>query len=359
MPVLTRTSAASAVKRTRGIAGLVMKEIRQFCWRVLWAIAFLVFGSSVLFSSAAAQSYTISGHVTDGFSNNIVGATVQLSGSKTATTSTDSGGAYSFTNLQAGNYNLNATPPPNSALPGHTLTFVRTISNLNSDTTADLQILFTVLFNILVKDGNGAGVPTVGIRVNNDPFIFAQTNSFGVVNIGVTVPITGNGAPVTFTPDKNGYIFLPPSVTMSTQNGDQSLSFTAVISNAPPIQLMLDVSSPGTGQAAALESVQFTRDPFPLLRSGDMSGSDNNTRVTIFATDLQLAAGETASAVIVILTNGNITAEMFAEDVRPVQNTNLTQITFKLPNQTPSGTYSLQIHAHGQTSNAGTIRIQN
>ena len=332
---------------------IATNQFGQYFWRTSSVGALVLFSSSVFVSSVAAQSYKISGHVTDGFSNSIAGATVQVSGSQTASTSTDAGGNYSFSNLQAGGtYNLHAT------MPGNTVTFTRTISNLNSDIIADLQVLFFVSFHILVKDGGGAGIPTVGIRINVDPYIFAQTNSFGVVNISVGVPITGNGPPARFTPDKDGYVFLPPSATVSTQNGDQSLSFTGVISNAAPIELLVEDSSPAN-QAAALDAAQLTRDPFPLIRSNGVAGNDNNTRVTVFATNLQLAQGETASAIIVILKSGNISAEIFAEDVRAAPGSSFTQIVFRLPNQTATGTYSLQLKAHGQTSNAGAIRIVN
>src|SRR5207253_9565371 len=103
----------------------------------------------------------------------------------------------------------------------------------------------------------------------------------------------------------------------------------------------------------------FTRDPFPVFRPESAMVSDGNTRVTILATNLQLARGETASAVIVILTEGNLTAEAFAEDVRAVPGFDLTQVTFRLPNQTPAGTFTIRIKAHGQTSNSATFRITN
>jgi uncharacterized protein (TIGR03437 family) len=47
-----------------------------------------------------------------------------------------------------------------------------------------------------------------------------------------------------------------------------------------------------------------------------------------------------------------------AEDVRAVPNTDLVQITFRLPNNLAVGTCTLRINFHGNTSNAGTIRIR-
>src|SRR5207244_2475219 len=205
----------AAVKVTVFSTSRLSNRLTAFNTRrgLLLAIVLLL-GTFAFTSNASAQTYKISGHVTDGFSNSIVGAKVELSGAQTSNTTTDSAGNYSFSNLAAGGtYNLHAT------MPGNTLTFTRTISNLSSDLIADLQILFFVNFQILVRDVSGVGIAAVGIRVNNEPYIFAQTNSFGLVNIGIGVPITGNGPPVTFTPDKHGYVFAPPTATLSTQNG--------------------------------------------------------------------------------------------------------------------------------------------
>jgi hypothetical protein len=81
-----------------------------------------------------------------------------------------------------------------------------------------------------VRDSSGTGIGAVGIRINNDPFTFAQTNSFGIVNIGVQVPLI-NVPPKTamFTPQKTGYAFNPASITTTTSSATQSLSFTGVI----------------------------------------------------------------------------------------------------------------------------------
>jgi hypothetical protein len=50
-------------------------------------------------------------------------------------------------------------------------------------------------------------------------------------------------------------------------------------------------------------------------------------------------------------------AQVFAEDVRPLRESEFTQVVFRLPNTLPAGTYSVFIVAHGLVSNGGTIRI--
>jgi hypothetical protein len=128
-----------------------------------------------------------------------------------------------------------------------------------------------------------------------------------------------------------------------------------------PPQLLLDTSGPAVDQVAALDSVLFIRDPLPVVNAADLlnTGSDKNTRVILFVTNLQLLPGETSSAVVVNLIDVNNQAyDVPAEDVRPVPDSNFTQVIFRLPNNLPAGTCTLKISAHGQFSNAGTIRIR-
>jgi hypothetical protein len=129
----------------------------------------------------------------------------------------------------------------------------------------------------------------------------------------------------------------------------------------PSLQLALEESGLGLNQAVALDSILLTRDPFRVVNPDNVliQGNDRNTRVLLFVTNLQLAQGETASAVVVTLVDTNSTnRELPATDVRAVTNLPFTQVIFRLPDNLPVGTYVLSVKAHGQTSNAGTIRIR-
>jgi hypothetical protein len=126
-----------------------------------------------------------------------------------------------------------------------------------------------------------------------------------------------------------------------------------------PIQLLLDASGPSPDQAAALDSMLSLRDPFPVLNSANLlnQGPDRNTRVVIFASNLLLLPGELSSSVHVLLTDSNNqTYDLLAEDVRSVAN--FVQVTFRLPNSLPAGSCTVKVSAHGQVSNAGSIRIR-
>lgn len=135
----------------------------------------------------------------------------------------------------------------------------------------------------------------------------------------------------------------------------------AIGSASQPLQLLLEEFGPSSSQVAALDSMSFLRDPFPVVNGADLLnlGGDRNTRVIIFAANLQLAQGETSSSVVVNLVDSNNQSyDIAAEDVRPVPNFDFTQVIFRLPNNLPAGTYTIKVKAHGQVSNAGTIRTR-
>jgi hypothetical protein len=124
--------------------------------------------------------------------------------------------------------------------------------------------------------------------------------------------------------------------------------------------LMLEESGPAPTQAAAFESLLFTRDAFRVKSiAGWLNLPPNqNTLVMIFAQNLRLNQGETAADVVVNLVDANNQIfDVPATDVRAVANVDLTQVLFRLPDALASGTCKVTIKAHGQSSNMGTIRI--
>jgi hypothetical protein len=131
---------------------------------------------------------------------------------------------------------------------------------------------------------------------------------------------------------------------------------TGTILDDDVLELLLEDSGPDVNQAAALEAISHVRDPFRgSLPDWFANGSDRNTRVVLFARNLQLNPGETPSEIAVIVLGRDIVP---AEDVRAVPGTDLTQVVFRLPNNLPAGFYIVEILAHRRISNSGTIRIQ-
>ena len=128
-----------------------------------------------------------------------------------------------------------------------------------------------------------------------------------------------------------------------------------------PMQLLLDANGPAIDQIAGLDSLHLLRDPFPVFNGADPLnlGSDPNTRVTVFVKNLQLAPVETAASVIVNLVGSdNQNYDVPAENVRPVLNTDFTQVIFRLPTNLAIGKCTVTIKAHSQSSNSGTMRIR-
>jgi hypothetical protein len=129
----------------------------------------------------------------------------------------------------------------------------------------------------------------------------------------------------------------------------------------PLLQIALEQSGSSANQVAALDAMLLTRDPFPVVNAANVlnKGPDRNTRVILFVMNLQLAQGETASAVVVSLVDANNHSyQVAAEQVQPVTNFPFTEVIFRLPDNLPVGTCTLSVKAHGQISNVGTIRIR-
>jgi hypothetical protein len=83
---------------------------------------------------------------------------------------------------------------------------------------------------------------------------------------------------------------------------------------------------------------------------------DVNRRVMIFASNLQLAQGDTV--VVNLIDNNSQTYDIPAEDVRPVPNFPFVQIIFPLPANLPIGTCTVRVTVRDQMSNIGTFRVR-
>ena len=132
------------------------------------------------------------------------------------------------------------------------------------------------------------------------------------------------------------------------------------IINDDALELILEESGPEPTQAAALDALLLVRDPFRIVSIPEFwpTGPDKNTRIILFARNLELNPGEPPSAVIVrILGNPGFFFDVQAESVQPIHNFEFTEVVIRLPNTLPVGTRSLTIRAHGRVSNSGTIRI--
>jgi len=224
-----------------------------------------------------------------------------------------------------------------------------------------------ILITVRRVDGViGTGIVTVDFATSN-----------GTATAGSDY--TATSGTLTFTPDESHWFLVPITsdnivesdetfnVTLSNPRG--SLTHvtlgdpaTAVVTIKPPQLFLIREEFALARQIVALDALLFLRDPFPVISPVDFplfnSGLDKNTRVIVFVANLELAQGETASSVRVLLIDSNAQShDLAAEDVREVPGFNFTQVKFRLPDNLPPGVCNIKIQAPNQESNSGTIRI--
>jgi dipeptidyl aminopeptidase/acylaminoacyl peptidase len=102
------------------------------------------------------------------------------------------------------------------------------------------------------------------------------------------------------TPSKTGYVFNPLGVifiSTSFLSENTTASFVGTPSLIPPpLQAPILLTRDNSLRAAALDSVAAVSEPFGVSNIHNFS-SDQRTRVSLFATNIQLAAGEPISAI--------------------------------------------------------------
>jgi hypothetical protein len=159
--------------------------------------------------TAQAVTWSLSGTISGG------GATVNLSGTSTATTTADGSGSYSFTGLANGPYTV--TPVKN----GFTFTPPNQVVTVNSANLTSVNFTAQgVTWNLSGTIG-GAGGATVYLSGTYT----ATTTADGSGNYSFAGLANG---PYTVTPVKTGFTFTPPSQTVIVNSANlTSVNFTA------------------------------------------------------------------------------------------------------------------------------------
>lgn len=290
------------------------------------------------------------------------GASGSFSGS--ATVNTDASGiaaAPVFTaNGTAGGYNVVASLVGGFPSANFSLANLSTISindvTITEGNAATANLTFTVTLaatsNLTVTvdyaTANGTATTT-----DSDYQSKTGTLTFNPGDLTKTVTVLVNGDQKTEA-DENLFVVLsnPVNAAFSDSQG------TGTILNDDTLQLLLDTSGPDASQLAALDSLLLIRDPFRVQNTATWLTSDPNTRVMLFALNLQLNSGESPSVVKVTLLDGNGQPhEVPADDVRAIPNTSFTQVTFRLPDALAQGTCLVSIKVHERISDTGTFRI--
>jgi hypothetical protein len=202
---------------------------------------------------------------------------------------------------------------------------------------------------------------------------------FNAVDVTITCPTPGSTIHFTTTgsdPTENDPIIVSGSklhITSDTvvrarawkpglyPSGTSLAGFEATGLNGPPI-IFLEQTPAIPNLVAAVDSLFFTRDPFLVINPANLlkNPNDPNTRVIIFVLNLQLFAGEDATAVAITLTDANGGVhDLSAQNVSLIPNGfGFAQVTFRLPANLPAGACQVKLVAHNLTSNIGTIRIK-
>ncbi|HST52838.1 MAG TPA: M36 family metallopeptidase [Pyrinomonadaceae bacterium] len=213
--------------------------------------------SALACSTFGASTVNISGRVTDGASNPLVGFQVTLSGTTNVSTLTDGSGNYSFTGLvSGGSYTVTPTTPGFNYTPPS-----RAFNNLTTDVTN--------------ADFVGAPAPGISGRV---------TSAIGGAGIdGVTITLSGSSSGTTNTSGGGFYSFSPLAAggnyTVTPSGGNNtyspaSLTFNnlnTAVTNANFVATEAitcnPVGSTVTGSIAAGDTTQANR----LTRTGSPS----------------------------------------------------------------------------------------
>lgn len=214
-----------------------------------------------------------------------------------------------------------------------------------------------VAFQSLATDLTGAG------DSNGRPDVFVRDVQRGVTalassNAAGTASANDGSAAAALSAD--GQVVAFQSAATDLVAGDANrLTDVFVYPGAFPAAPKL-ITEGGTGRAVALDSVTFARDPFPVMTNHNFS-PDRRTRVTLFATRLEVAPGEKASVVTAQAEDAQRRIyPLTVEHVGAVPNLHwVTQVVVKLPAELEgAGDVRVSLTLRGAASNKAVIKIK-
>ena len=197
--------------------------------------------------AAQTGTYTISGSITP--ANLGSGATVALGGVSSASTMADSNGNYSFTGLANGSYAVTPSKVGFNFTPSSQNVVVSGGSQANINFTAQsTNSTYTISGNISPSAGGGGATVSLSGA--------AAGTSSADANGNFSFTQLKNGT-YTVTPAKNGFIFTPPSQTVSVNGADvDSVDFTASAQSSS-ITMDAKVFADGTSASSTIGTPPF------------------------------------------------------------------------------------------------------
>jgi hypothetical protein len=177
------------------------------------------------------RKYSISGTVKIG-TNPVANQTVTLSGGQNSTTTTNGSGAFTFPDLNAAaNYQVSPAPTALKSFPS------QTVSALSGDQfLAFTDVPRRYAIGGVIMDVNSRPIVGANVRLTGTETGATRTNSAGQYSFTATV--LGD---YTLTSDmEQGYfVFAPPSQTINSLLGDQTVNFSATLQPTPnPAQVL-------------------------------------------------------------------------------------------------------------------------
>ncbi|MEO8433895.1 MAG: carboxypeptidase regulatory-like domain-containing protein [Pyrinomonadaceae bacterium] len=232
---------------------------------------------------ATLNGHTISGRVQRSDGSGISSVNVSLSGTLTNATTTDSSGNYLFTSCAAGgNYTVAVSRANYSFTPSS-----RTLNDLGASQAADFTgevAKYQISGQVTI---NGAPLSGVTLTLTGPQTASSTSGDNGAYSFMATAE-----SAYTLTPSKPNYTFNPTGLVLSNLGGNTVSNFAAQLNSGVPVL----ISEANSTRAIAFDAVLHTREPFPLSYTVPWV-SDGRTRVMLFATNFNLAADETATAV--------------------------------------------------------------
>ena len=185
----------------------------------------------------AGTTYSISGTVSGAIAS---GVTINLTGASTASTTTGTGGTYTFTGLANGSYTV--TP----SLTGYTFAPTGTAVTVSGANQTGINFTSTAVPTYSIS-GTVSGAIASGVTINLTGAKTASTTTAG--DGTYTISGLANGS-YTVTPSLSGYSFTPSSTAVTISSANQTgINFTSAVVSGP-VTLFTD-GFEGTGWSTA------------------------------------------------------------------------------------------------------------
>lgn len=318
------------------------------------------FGQSVTFTATVTSSAGTPGgsvQFKDGGTNLGAAATLNASGVATIATSALTAGTHVITADYLGNTNF--APSSGTLSGGQVVRPQPTLSIGDASIVEGDSGTKTLSFTTNLSAASNLTV-TVAIATANltatagaDYVAFSGTLTF---NPGETSKNTS----ITINTDGINEFDETFAVNLSTPTNASLLDGQGVgtiVNDDAPILMLDDL----TGRALALDSVNFTRDPFTLLNPFNLEPSDQRRRIALFVWNLGLLPSDTeANLTVTAEDNTGGTYTMVVEHLSEMTDPNgLAQIVVRLPDNVVGAPrdLTLKVQLRGPASNGAVIKI--